>query len=145
MRISDWSTDVCSSDLSSADVVLTFRNVHNWRFGGVDKAADAFKQMFAMLKPGGTLGVAEHRLDERDDSAREEKSGYLKESTVIALAEAAGFKLAGRSEITANPKYTKDSEKGVWPWPPSLTEGETDRAKYVAIGESDRKIGRAHV
>src|SRR3546814_8089120 len=91
-----------------------------------------------MLKPGGTLGVAEHRLDERDDSAKEEKSGYLKESTVIALAEAAGFKLAGRSEINANPKDTKDYEKGVWTLPPSLTEGETDRAKYVAIGESDR-------
>src|SRR3546814_20909108 len=102
MRISDWSTDVCSSDLSSADVVLTFRNVHNWRFGGVDKAADAFKQIFAMLKPGGTLGVAEHRLDERDDSAKEEKSGYLKESTVIALAEAEGFKIgraSGRERV----------------------------------------------
>src|SRR3546814_10213985 len=97
-----------------------------------------------MLKPGGTLGVAEHRLDERDDSAKEEKSGYLKESTVIALAEAAGFKLAGRSEINANPKDTKDYEKGVWTLPPSLTEGETDRAKYVAIGEADRMRSEEH-
>lgn len=122
----------------SADVVLTFRNVHNWRFGGADKTADAFKQIFAMLKPGGTLGVVEHRLNEDDDIAKEEKSGYMKKSSIVAFAEAAGFKLAGESEINANPKDTKDYPKGVWTLPPSLTEGETDRAKYVAIGESDR-------
>ena len=122
----------------SADVVLTFRNVHNWRFGGTDKAADAFKQIFAMLKPGGTLGVVEHRLNEGDDSAKEEKSGYMKKSSIVAFAEAAGFQLAGESEINANPKDTKDYPKGVWTLPPSLTEGDTDRAKYVAIGESDR-------
>ena len=122
----------------SADVVLTFRNVHNWRFGGADKAADAFKQIFAMLKPGGTLGVVEHRLAESDDSAKEEKSGYMKKSSIVAFAEAAGFKLAGESEINANPKDSKDYPKGVWTLPPNLTEGETDRAKYVAIGESDR-------
>lgn len=122
----------------SADVVLTFRNVHNWRFGGSDKAADAFKQIFAMLKPGGTLGVVEHRLNESDDSAKEEKSGYMKKSSIVAFAEAAGFRLAGESEINANPKDTKDYPKGVWTLPPNLTEGETDRAKYVAIGESDR-------
>ncbi|SEH17314.1 Predicted methyltransferase [Sphingopyxis sp. YR583] len=122
----------------SADAVLTFRNVHNWRFGGADKTADAFKQIFAMLKPGGTLGVVEHRLDESDDSAKEEKSGYMKKSSIVAFAEAAGFKLAGESEINANPKDTKDYPKGVWTLPPNLTEGETDRAKYIAIGESDR-------
>lgn len=123
---------------ASADVVLTFRNVHSWRGGGADKTAAAFQQIFAMLKPGGTLGVVDHRLDESDDSAKEEKSGYMKESSIIAFAEAAGFKLAGRSEINANPKDTKDYAKGVWTLPPVLTEGETDRAKYVAIGESDR-------
>ncbi len=122
----------------SADVVLTFRNVHNWRFGGADNTANAFKQIFAMLKPGGTLGVVEHRLNESDDAAKEEKSGYMKESSIIAFAEAAGFKLAEKSEINANPKDTKDYEKGVWTLPPSLREGDTDRAKYVAIGESDR-------
>ena len=122
----------------SADVVLTFRNVHNWRFGGADKTADAFKQIFAMLKPGGTLGVVEHRLNEDDDAAKEEKSGYMKESSIIAFAEAAGFKLAEKSEINANPKDTKDYEKGVWTLPPNLREGDTDRAKYVGIGESDR-------
>ena len=122
----------------SADVVLTFRNVHNWRFDGTDNTANAFKQIFAMLKPGGTLGVVEHRLNESDDSAKEEKSGYMKKSSVVAFAEAAGFKLAGESEINANPKDTKDYPKGVWTLPPNLTEGETDRAKYIAIGESDR-------
>ena len=122
----------------SADVVLTFRNVHNWRFDGTDNTAEAFKQIFAMLKPGGTLGVVDHRLNEGDDAAKEEKSGYMKESSIIAFAEAAGFKLAGKSEINANPKDTKDYEKGVWTLPPSLREGEKDREKYLAIGESDR-------
>ncbi len=121
-----------------ADVVLTFRNVHNWRFGGSDNTTAAFKQIFAMLKPGGTLGVVDHRLNETDDAAKEEKSGYMKESSIIAFAEAAGFKLAGRSDINANPKDTKDYEKGVWTLPPVLTNGEPDRAKYAAIGESDR-------
>lgn len=122
----------------SADVVLTFRNVHNWRFDGKDNAAEAFRQIYAMLKPGGVLGVEEHRLNEGDDSTKEEKSGYMKESSIIAFAEAAGFKLAGRSEINANPKDTKDYPKGVWTLPPNLREGEVDRDKYLAIGESDR-------
>ena len=123
---------------ASVDLVLTFRNVHNWRFGGEDKAKAAFSAIFAMLKPGGTLGVVEHRLPEAMASAMEEKSGYLKESTVIAYALDAGFKLAGASEINANPKDTHNWEKGVWTLPPVLQLGETDRAKYLAIGESDR-------
>lgn len=123
---------------ASVDLVLTFRNVHNWRFGGADKAQAAFNAIFAMLKPGGTLGVVEHRLPEAMASTLEEKSGYLKESTVIAYALDAGFKLAGASEINANPKDTHDWEKGVWTLPPVLQLGDTDRAKYLAIGESDR-------
>ena len=122
----------------SADYVLTFRNVHNWRFGGKDNTAEAFRQIYAMLKPGGVLGIEEHRLNENDDPTKEEKSGYMKESSIIAFAEAAGFKLAGKSEINANPKDTKDYAKGVWTLPPSLREGEVDRDKYLAIGESDR-------
>lgn len=122
----------------SADVVLTFRNVHNWRFGGADNTAEAFRQIYAMLKPGGVLGVVDHRLNEDADSAREEKSGYMKESSVIAFAEAAGFRLAEKSEINANPRDTKDYEKGVWTLPPTLTEGDKDRDTYLAIGESDR-------
>ena len=123
---------------NSADVVLTFRNVHNLRFGGADAAQTAFNQMFAMLKPGGTLGVVDHRLPETMDSALEEKSGYMKRSSVIAFATKAGFKLAGESEINANRKDTHAWPDGVWTLPPSYALGDKDRAKYAAIGESDR-------
>ena len=121
----------------SADMVLTFRNVHNWRSAGF--AEDAFKAFYAALKPGGVLGVVEHRLPEaRADNEDSLKSGYVKESEVIRLAEAAGFKLAAKSEVNANPKDTADYPKGVWTLPPTYTLGDTDRAKYAAIGESDR-------
>ncbi len=123
---------------NSADLVLTFRNVHNWRFGGVDNAQNAFNQIFAMLKPGGTLGIVEHRLPENMDSAMEEKSGYMKKSSVVAFATKAGFKLVGESDINANPKDTHDYPKGVWTLPPNFAEKDVDRAKYEAIGESDR-------
>jgi predicted methyltransferase len=123
---------------NSADVVLTFRNVHNWRFGGQDRARETFAALFRMLKPGGTLGVVEHRLPEQRDAAAEEKSGYMKTSSVIAFATGAGFKLAGRSEINANPKDTADYPDGVWTLPPSFALKDVDRAKYAAIGESDR-------
>ncbi len=122
----------------SADVVLTFRNVHNWRFGGEDQARQMFAAMFRMLKPGGTLGVVEHRLPEKRDAGAEEKSGYMKPSTVIGYATAAGFRLAGRSEVNANPKDTADWAGGVWTLPPSYAQKDVDRAKYAAIGESDR-------
>ncbi len=122
----------------SADVVLTFRNVHNWMMGDKPFEAAAFAQMFAMLKPGGTLGVVEHRLPETADAAREKSSGYVKTSTVRRLAEAAGFRLVAESEINANPKDKADHAEGVWTLPPTLTLGEVDRAKYQAIGESDR-------
>ena len=122
----------------SADVVLTFRNVHNWMMGETPFAEEAFRQMFAMLRPGGTLGVVDHRLPESADSARERSSGYLKTSTVRRLAEAAGFRLVAESEINANPNDTTDHPSGVWTLPPTLRLGEQDRDRYVAIGESDR-------
>jgi predicted methyltransferase len=122
----------------TADVVLTFRNVHNWLMGDEPYAELAFKQMYAMLKPGGTLGVVDHRLPERADSAREKTSGYLKTSTVRRLAEQAGFRFAGASEINANRRDTTDHPEGVWTMPPTLRLGDKDRAKYLAIGESDR-------
>lgn len=120
----------------SADVVLTFRNVHNWMGGGA--AQGAFDQMFAMLKPGGVLGVVEHRLPEDAKGITEAQSGYVKRSTVLALATKAGFKLASESQVNANPKDTHDYPKGVWTLPPNYAEGDKDRAKYAAIGESDR-------
>jgi len=91
-----------------------------------------------MLKPGGTLGVVDHRLPEKADAERERTSGYMKVSTIRRLAEEAGFKFVGASEVNANPKDTADWEKGVWTLPPTYANGETDRAKYQAIGESDR-------
>ncbi|MEA3042643.1 MAG: hypothetical protein QOJ53_897 [Sphingomonadales bacterium] len=126
----------------SADVVLTFRNVHNWtsgsQRGGQAYADEAFRQMFAMLRPGGTLGVVDHRLPEAADPVRERGSGYLKVSTVRRLAEAAGFRFVGASEVNANPRDTADWPDGVWTLPPSLRLGERDRDRYLAIGESDR-------
>jgi predicted methyltransferase len=91
-----------------------------------------------MLKPGGVLGIADHRLPESASDERERSSGYIKVSTVRKLAEAAGFTLAAASEINANPNDTTDHPEGVWTLPPTLALGDTDRAKYVAIGESDR-------
>ena len=122
----------------TADVVLTFRNVHNWRFGATDQTQAAFDQMFAMLKPGGTLGVVEHHLPEASGSIQEASSGYMKRSSVIAYASKAGFRLAGESQVNANPKDTHDYPKGVWTLPPGYAEGDHDRARYAAIGESDR-------
>ncbi|HEX8124123.1 MAG TPA: methyltransferase domain-containing protein [Allosphingosinicella sp.] len=122
----------------SADVVLTFRNVHNWIMPKEPFAEEAFRQMFAMLKPGGTLGVAEHRLPEDADPAREKSTGYIKVSTVRRLAEAAGFRFVASSEINANPADTKDHPNGVWSLPPSLRGGAEGRERFLAIGESDR-------
>jgi predicted methyltransferase len=121
-----------------ADVVLTFRNVHNMLMANPPFAEDAFKQMYAMLKPGGVLGVVDHRLPESADVAREKTSGYVKVSTVKRLAEQAGFRFVGASEVNANPKDTTDYANGVWTLPPVLRGGDVDREKYVAIGESDR-------
>ena len=122
----------------SADVVLTFRNVHSWLDGEAPIADQVFAEAFRVLKPGGTFGVVEHRLPESADDARQLTSGYVKVSTVRRLAEAAGFKMVGSSEINANPKDTTDHPKGVWTLPPNYRLGDVDRAKYAAIGESDR-------
>ena len=127
----------------TADVVLTFRNVHNWKMGyrrddKQDYSAEAFRQIYAMLKPGGVLGIVDHRLPETAAAEREQSSGYIKTSTVRALAEAAGFQLAASSEINANPQDTADWANGVWTLPPSLALKDQDRERYLAIGESDR-------
>ena len=122
----------------TADVVVTFRNVHNWMMGDKPYADLAFSQMYAMLKPGGILGVEEHRLGEKADSALERKSGYVKVSTVRRMAQAAGFRYVGSSEINANKRDTKDYAEGVWTLPPNYARKDVDRAKYAAIGESDR-------
>jgi predicted methyltransferase len=118
----------------SADTVLTFRNVHNW--AKADTAPLMFKAFFDVLKPGGTLGVVDHRA--AAGTALNLDSGYLPQDYVVKLATDAGFVLVEQSEVNANPKDTKDYAKGVWTLPPTLALGEQDKDKYLAIGESDR-------
>ncbi len=119
----------------TADLVLTFRNLHNWVAGGYAEAAlAAFREA---LKPGGLLGVEDHRA--RADRPQDPKArdGYLREDFAIELVNRAGFEFVGRSELLANPRDTKDHPEGVWTLPPTLALGEKDREKYRAIGEAD--------
>ncbi|WP_296178803.1 class I SAM-dependent methyltransferase [Pseudomonas sp. UBA1879] len=120
----------------SADTVLTFRNVHNWVDAGNEAAT--FKAFYDVLKPGGTLGVVDHRAKPGTTAKDNENNGYLPTDYVVKLAETAGFKLTGQSEVNANPKDTKDYPDGVWTLPPALVKGDQDKDKYLAIGESDR-------
>jgi predicted methyltransferase len=122
----------------TADFVLTFRNIHNWMAAGT--ADQAFQTFFRALKPGGILGLEEHRgrADQPQDPAA--KSGYVRQDYAIALAEAAGFKFVAASEVNANPKDTKDYPVGVWALPPTYRLKDQDREKYAAIGESDRFV-----
>ena len=127
-------TEICPP--GSADVVLTFRNVHNWIDKGDEQAQ--FQAFFKALKPGGVLGVVEHRAKPGVSLEDMHKSGYVDEAYVKKLAAAAGFRFDAESPINDNPKDTKDYPEGVWALPPTLTLGDKDRAKYLAIGESDR-------
>lgn len=120
----------------SADMVLTFRNVHNWMSAGT--ADGVFAAMYAALKPGGILGLVEHRADPNTEQDAKAGSGYVTEAATVRMAEKAGFKLVDQTEINANPKDTHDHPKGVWTLPPALSLGDEDREKYLAIGESDR-------
>ncbi|MFY2762569.1 class I SAM-dependent methyltransferase [Arenimonas sp. MALMAid1274] len=120
----------------SADVVLTFRNVHNWVMAGNEAAM--FKGFYDVLAPGGVLGVVEHRAAAGKTLEEVKESGYLPEDYVIGLATAAGFTLEEKSEINANPADTKDHPNGVWTLPPGNNHDAADSAKYAAIGESDR-------
>lgn len=120
----------------TADLVVTFRNIHNWM--ARDQAEAAFRDMFRALKPGGTLGVVEHRGDESVPQDPRARSGYVNQSHAIRMIQNAGFRLVATSQINANPQDTRDHPGGVWNLPPTLSGGETDRDRYLAIGESDR-------
>jgi predicted methyltransferase len=120
----------------SADLVVTFRNMHSLLRG--DQLEDFIGDAFAVLKSGGSLGVVQHRAPAGNDPEAGKDSGYLPQDWLVEQFEAAGFKLAGTSEINANPSDTADHEGGVWALPPTLRHGDKDREKYLAIGESDR-------
>jgi predicted methyltransferase len=122
----------------SADLVLTFRNLHNWMDGGY--ADQALAASFRALKAGGILGIEEHRGRNDKPQDPKAKDGYVRQDYAIALAKKAGFVLVGSSEINANPKDTKDWVDGVWTLPPTLSQGDKDRARYVAVGEADNFV-----
>jgi predicted methyltransferase len=135
----DFKTGASTMPAGTADVVLTFRNVHNLLMQDDPAVAGrVFKAFNEMLKPGGVLGVVDHRLPEQMDTSREKSSGYIKRSTMVRLAQTAGFRLAGESDINANPKDMHDHPEGVWTLPPTYRLKDADRAKYAGIGESDR-------
>jgi predicted methyltransferase len=138
VKLTELSSKVISeiSPENSADRVLTFRNVHNWMSAGGDKLA--FLSFYKALKPGGILGVVEHRAKPGTSIETMKASGYVTEEYVIQLAESAGFELLARSEINANPRDKANHPKGVWTLPPTLRLQEENKDKYLAIGESDR-------
>ncbi|GIU43029.1 class I SAM-dependent methyltransferase [Shewanella algidipiscicola] len=117
---------------NSVDAVLTFRNLHNW--ASSDQLENVFDSAYQVLKPGGVLGIVEHRAK----PGMALSSGYMVQDEIIDLAQQSGFTLVSSSEINANAKDSKDHPKGVWTLPPSLRLGELDKQKYLAIGESDR-------
>jgi predicted methyltransferase len=120
----------------SADLVVTFRNLHNWMMLGWERQALA--AMHAALKPGGVLGIVEHRGDPNVPQDPKALSGYVNEQFAVELIESAGFELIERAEINANPKDLKNYEQGVWALPPTFAGGEDSRQRYAQIGESDR-------
>ena len=120
----------------SADFVLTFRNLHNWM--DRNELEGALRAFHRALKPGGVLGVVDHRGRTDLPQSAQMKTGYVRQDTAIEAIERAGFRLAGASEVNANPADTKDHPEGVWTLPPTYRLKEKDRAKYEAIGESDR-------
>jgi predicted methyltransferase len=120
----------------SVDMVLAMREAHGWKNG--NNIATWLAAIHSVLKPGGVLGIEEHRAAPDTNPDVTSKNGYLPEKWLIAEVEAAGFKLAGKSEINANPKDTKDYPDGVWDLPPTFEAKDKDHEKYAAIGESDR-------
>ena len=125
----------------SADIVLTFRNLHNWI--NPSMAIDVqtmLRSIHRALKPGGVLGIEDHRGNPGSPQDPQARSGYLRQDYAIALVEKAWFRFVGSSEIDANPRDTADHPRGVWTLPPSYALGDVDRARYAAIGEADNFV-----
>ena len=120
----------------SADFVISFRSLHNWM--DRNEVQESLRAFHKALKPGGVLGIVDHRARMDLPQDPQAKSGYVRQDVAIGLIEKGGFKFAGASEVNANPKDTKDYQEGVWTLPPTYRLKDQDRAKYEAIGESDR-------
>ncbi|MBS0364560.1 MAG: class I SAM-dependent methyltransferase [Proteobacteria bacterium] len=120
----------------SLDMALTFRNLHNWMADGT--ASQVFASLHRALKPGGILGVVDHRGNPAAAQDPRARSGYVNEDYAIRLIEAQGFRLVAKSQVNANPRDTRDYPQGVWTLPPTWRLGQQDRERYAAIGESDR-------
>ncbi|CAM5224655.1 class I SAM-dependent methyltransferase [Alishewanella longhuensis] len=118
------------------DMVLSFRNAHIWDQRGHLLAT--MQNLYEIIKPGGVLGMVEHRAARVTELTSYAVEGYTDEAYLIAVAERVGFQLVASSEINANPKDTKDYTKGVYTLPPTLALGLEDRDYYLNIGESDR-------
>lgn len=139
VKVSEFGKNMSNiAPAGSADLVVTFRNFHNWVGDGM--APQALAAFYTALKPGGILGIEDHRgpADKPQDPKAE--SGYVRQDYTIEMARKAGFEFVGASEINANPRDTKDYPEGVWTLPPDLALGDKDRAKYIAIGEADNFV-----
>ena len=132
----DLNGELILGSPGSADMILVIRGMHGWH--GNKVLARNLAACYQALKPGGVLGVVQHRANTGDNADDSTKRGYLPQPWLIEQIKAAGFELSGKSEVNANPKDTKDHPSGVWTLPPTLTRGDEDKDKYLAIGESDR-------
>ena len=137
-KISAFESDEMSDDMKGkVDRILIFRSLHGML--NSNRADSELRALRDMLADDGMVGIVQHRAKEDASYAMSNGSkGYLKQASVVALFELNGFELVGESEVNANPKDTSDYERGVWTLPPVLALGDTDKAKYQAIGESDR-------
>lgn len=138
LSVLDFDPNTPITEPGTADRVLTFRNVHNWLAAGMDETRLAFRKFHQALKPGGMLGVVEHRALPGTELDQMIETGYVTQQLVTELAEEAGFELVGSTPINENPQDTKDHPEGVWTLPPTLKLGDENRTTYLAIGESDR-------